>query len=89
MDIYCPKRGCAEPFENDSLHDAVDDGLFSTYHDALHAFQREGCTAVGFTHSTGNDNGKSEVMAAMFDLMGDDVDGAMSAMEDFEYMGLI
>jgi hypothetical protein len=86
MDIYCPKRGCAEPFDNDSLHDAVEDSLFPDYTAALHTFQSKGCEALGFTHSTGNDSGRAEVMDAMFDLMGDDMDGAAAMMEDYDYM---
>lgn len=86
MDLYCPKSGCAEPLENDSLHDAVDEGLFPNYHAALRAFQSEGCTAVGYVHSTGNNSGRAEAMSALYDLLGDDADGAAAMMEDYGYM---
>ena len=89
MDIYCPKSGCGEPLDNDYLHDVVDEGLHPDYRAALRAFQSQGCTAVGLTHSEGNDNGRAEVMSAMFDLLGDDADGAAAMMEDFEYLGLL
>lgn len=90
MDIYCPRRGCAEPFDNDSLHDAVDEGLFPNYREAAAAFRSQGCEALGFTHNVDADpSGRAEAMDAIYDLMGDDMDGAASFMEDAEYMGLI
>lgn len=84
MDIYCPKRGCAEPVEMDYLHDVAEEND-TTFTTVLHDFQRSGCEAIGMSHSTGNDpSGRAEVMDAMFDLLGDDVDGAAAMMEDFD-----
>ncbi len=83
MDIYCPK--CGEPTDNDSIHDAVNEGIFDSYVEGLHAFQSQGCEAFGWKH--GNINAaRAEAMSAMFDLLGDDVDGAAAMMEDFDYM---
>ena len=41
MDIYCHR--CAEPWEPDSLHDAVEDGQAENYDDARRIFFSEGC----------------------------------------------
>jgi len=90
MDLYCPRRGCGEPIENDSLHDAVEDGLYPNYRAAAAAFRSEGCTAIGYVHSKGNDNDmRTLAMDAMYDLLGDDMDGAASMMDDLEYLGLL
>lgn len=85
MDLYCPRRGCGEPMDNDYLHDVVADGLYPDYTAALRAFQSKGCEAVEMPHSIGNDPLRSEVMGAMFDLLGDDADGAAAMMEDFGF----
>lgn len=86
MDIYCPKSGCAEPVDNDYLHDLVEEGKYPDYTAALHAFQQKGCEALGDTHNVGNDSGRAEAMDAMFDLLGDDVDGAAAMMEDYAHL---
>jgi len=82
MDVYCPTRGCGEPLDQDYFHDVED----MTYQEASRAFRSKGCEGIGLTHSTGNDPLRSEAMGAMFDLLGDDVDGAASMMEDFDFM---
>ena len=88
MDIYCGK--CAEPTDNDSLHDAVEEGLFDNYREAAEAFRREGCTALGFSHNAETMNSqRASVAAAMMELNGDDMDGFASDMDDFEYFGMI
>lgn len=85
MDIYCPKRGCSEPVEQDFFHDVP--GM--TYVEASRAFQSKGCEGIGLTHSQGNDSFRSEAMSAVFELLGDDIDGAASLMEDFEFFGML
>lgn len=88
MDIICPK--CSEPVDHDSLHDAVDEGLFDDYKSAMRAFQTEGCTALGFTHNEATMGSfRSEAASVMYDLLGDDMDGAASMMEDFDYLGML
>lgn len=86
MDVYCPKRGCNEPVDQDYFHDVADMNETS-YREVARDFQQRGCEALGETHNVGNDDGRGEVMSAMFDLLGDDIDGAAAMMEDFEYMG--
>lgn len=89
MDLYCPKRGCGEPVENDELHEAVEGGLFDNYTAALRAFQSKGCEVLNLTHSTGNTSMHADVASVMYDLLGDDADGAAALMEDFGYFGML
>ncbi len=91
MDIYCPKAGCGEPVDNDSLHDAVADGLHADYRAAAAAFRSQGCEAIGFVHSVGNDSTgaygltNAQAAEALYDLLGDDMDGMAAMMEDFGF----
>lgn len=88
MDINCPK--CAEPTDNDELHEAVAAGDFANYKEALHAFQSQGCEALRFTCNPETLGSFEAVVAdAMYDLLGDDADGASAMMEDFRYMGML
>lgn len=100
MDIYCPK--CGEPIELDCLHDEVDqkvsEGKFDyTFQNALHAFQTKGCESLTVygngepcipASGTTSANARAHAMSAMFDLLGDDVDGAAAMMEDAEMWGM-
>lgn len=82
MDIYCPK--CAEPTDQDELHYV--DG--KTYDQAAKAFRLDGCKVLGFTCNPRTTNSfKAQASYAMFELLGDDMDGATSLMDDFESMG--
>ena len=86
MDIACTK--CGEPWDMDSLHDiAEDDGI--TWEQAHHKFQSEGCEAfVGCHHNPHADKARASVASMLHDIMGDDVDGIASGMEDAEFFGL-
>lgn len=79
MDIYCPI--CGEPLDTYELHEI--EGM--TYAEARKAFYREGCTGVGFTHNA-NTTASPEI-GVLYELLGDDVDGAAAMLEDLEYMG--
>lgn len=83
MDIYCIK--CGEPVERDYLHDVAEE-KGTTFNVVLHQFQSVGCPAVGYQHSDNGEAGadRAAAMSAMFDLLGDDVDGAAAMMEDFD-----
>ena len=88
MDIYCPK--CAEPIELDYLHDIADDDG-STFTEVLHAFQSDGCEAVHAKcnpRATDRDRARASGAALMYELLGDDIDGAAAMLEDFEHMGV-
>ena len=82
MDIYCPQSGCGEPVEIDYLHDVADEQN-RTFREVQRDFQVRGCSAIGMTHSEGNDSMVSSAAAAMYDLLGDDIDGAGAILEDF------
>lgn len=84
MDIYCPK--CAEPVELDYLHTVADDNG-TTFTVELHRFQSDGCETIGATCNPNRDTGRASAAAAMYDLLGDDIDGAASMLEDFEALG--
>lgn len=84
MDIYCPK--CAEPVEIDYLHDVADDNG-TTFTVELHRFQSDGCKAIGARCNPVKDRGRASAAAALYDLLGDDIDGAAAMLEDFEMMG--
>lgn len=85
MDIYCTR--CSEPIDMDYLHDLVEEGMYANFKEALHAFQTKGCEALGEPQCERSDSLRAAAMGAMFDLLGDDVDGAAAMMDDFEYMG--
>jgi hypothetical protein len=89
MDLYCGH--CGEPTDNDTLHDEVDDGQYANYAEAAAAFRSKGCEAVSWlVHNPETMNSKRAAVAdAMFDLLGDDLDGASAMMEDFEYLGML
>lgn len=90
MDIYCPV--CAEPWDNDTLHEYAEEND-STYNKVYRAFMNDGC---GVAFATWNidtcekvDNMTTSLMSVLVDIMGDDVDGIMSGMEDAREWGLI
>jgi hypothetical protein len=99
MDIYCPR--CAEPWSIDSIHDEVDarqslqGGSRSvSFNEVLQQFQAQGCKALTEAYgdmecekAQGDDRTRlrAEVASAMYDLLGDDIDGAAAMMEDFGF----
>jgi hypothetical protein len=96
MDIICPR--CTEPWDNDCLHEEADERTAlqvpgNTYHAVMREFQSKGCEAFKYAYGQGKcapvNNTRSAVASAMYDLLGDDMDGAASMMEDFEYLGLL
>lgn len=86
MDIICPV--CTEPWDLSELHDA-EGGLSFSEANAL--FHTKGCGPVfGVTCkpvTASGDRLRGDVSAAMYDLLGDDVDGIAAMMEDFDMMG--
>lgn len=79
MDIRCPV--CGEPWEIDSLHSMGDwIGEDLTFPKARARFMEQGCEAFGTTHGEGI---ADPAVVAIMDLLGDDVDGAASLLEDF------
>jgi hypothetical protein len=89
MDIYCPV--CGEPWENDTLHDYAQE-TNSTYKNVYRSFINDGCgvafTTWGVTCEP-NPSMRTHLMGVLAEIMGDDVDGIMSSMEDAEYLGIL
>lgn len=90
MDLYCPK--CAEPWEVETLHemaDYTDSPTPITFHEANARFQREGCEAFGCPHNTETMGSfRAQAAGVLSDLLGDDVDGIASMLEDAEFIGM-
>lgn len=83
MDLFCPK--CAEPWENDSLHDRAKETT-SNYNDVAREFRSRGCEAMGTSHGEGRAH---PGIAIVYELSGDDMDGAASDLDDFMAMGML
>ena len=95
MDIKCPV--CGEPWDMDELHERIAeqypdqpwrlDGKFEQseydrfYDEARLAFRTSGCKYFGTQHA---DTTADPAIGEIMDLMGDDLDGAASLLEDFD-----
>jgi hypothetical protein len=87
MDIPCPI--CGEPWDTDEFHFAAEEQN-TTYKELSHEFQRKGCEVLGGgAYCEPVTNNRTAAAAAMYELMGDDLDGVASMLEDAEIMGLI
>lgn len=99
MDIYCPK--CGEPWELDTLHDEVSERLNGRsvtdeyyqgeFRKVMRDFQTKGCMALdGGTVCAPTISGqpRADIAAVAYELLGDDIDGAASMLDDAESMGL-
>jgi hypothetical protein len=93
MDIRCPK--CGEPWDMDCLHDEVEHrngGLAASfrrpyeveYNEVSADFRSRGCVALGSYAATCNKTTATPVIAAVYDVLGDDMDGAASMFEDMD-----
>lgn len=85
-DISCSI--CGEPWEVDSLHD-VADSLGVTFSEVLRSFRARGCTAMSCDYFGVVDVCRpvpgdvfAGIVRAAFDLLGDDVDGVASMLDD-------
>lgn len=88
MDVYCPVSGCAEPVDMDYFHDVAED-TGQTYTQVTRDFAVRGCEALGDTHNMKDGaSWRGEAASALYDLMGDDMDGVASMLEDAEYFGM-
>lgn len=101
MDIRCTT--CGEPWDTDTLHDVIseeyDPAIYTTdgkhdqakYEPLFNAvreqFVRLGCELFGTRHGEVNQDA-AEVAGIAMDMMGDDIDGVASMLEDAESMGL-
>lgn len=89
MDVYCPK--CSEPFDLDEFHDIADE-QDSTYAKVTAAFRLNGCEAIGSRHGNMEpqrdktyDLTPAEASSALYDLLGDDMDGAAAMLDDMGF----
>lgn len=99
MDIYCPI--CAEPWDNDSLHDVADENkriapaphtvgamvapVPTTYAGVATDFRKRGCKALESAfgpQSHCKPTPRAATAAAIYELMGDDMDGAAVMFDD-------
>ena len=83
MDIRCGI--CAEPWDLDSLHDEADYRGVS-FDDIRRDFTRNGCIALGGDKCERTDAGY--IVSELADILGDDVDGLASILEDAESLGI-
>lgn len=81
MDILCPV--CAEPWDSYELHEEAEFRGVS-YTTIYRKFKREGCAVFGERHSS---NKAPAEIAELYNLMGDDVDGAIGLLDDFGFTG--
>lgn len=84
MDIRCII--CGEPWDLDELrYIAEEEGL--TYSKVRADFFSRGCVVLGANPCRATESGM--VAGLIADLMGDDLDGMASMLDDAEYLGLI
>lgn len=92
--MKCPK--CGEPWDLDSLHDEVSErfgrwdpaagrtvveGEYEPlFREVRQDFAARGCRAIGGRCS---DTVANPAVAELYDLLGDDIDGAIALIEDF------
>ena len=76
MDIFCPV--CGEPWDLDELHDVP--GI--PFEAARRGFAAEGCGVFGTKHNSTIDSDRATKSAVLHELLGDDIDGIASLMED-------
>lgn len=82
MDVRCPR--CAEPWEFDTLHEVAEEEN-STYAEVAARFRRRGCEVI--TGRKCQRYARGEFASAMYEILGDDMDGAASMFDDMDMMG--
>lgn len=96
MDIYCVR--CGEPWDIDSIHEEVtyrqESGEEVSFNGVRRDFSRRGClalTAYGVSEvDCRRDSGNARAMAssALMGILGDDIDGVASLMDDAHALGM-
>jgi hypothetical protein len=79
MDINCPK--CGEPWDADELHYVAEENE-TTFTEEVKKFSTAGCEVFGEQHADPADQQRALAASVAFKLLGDDVDGIASFMED-------
>ena len=79
MDLKC--RKCGEPFDNDHFHEIAKES-HKTYQEVARAFAERGCEGIALKH---NENTTADPrIGILYDLLGDDIDGVASEIEDYD-----
>lgn len=79
----------SNPFVDRNTGLWYDDLIYEQHYEpVLKEFQVNGCAAFGMPHNTVENRKIGEVANLAYEMMGDDMDGAQSMLEDAEYMGL-
>lgn len=87
MDTYCHR--CGEPWEIDTFHEVAAE-LGTTFDKVLALFQQKGCAVITAAGPCENTAGlRGEAVSMLNELLGDDIDGIASMMDDFEYLGML
>lgn len=87
VDIRCTK--CGEPWSIDSLHDEADWQEVS-FDVIRRQFSLKGCEALGCGCNEATLGSNAATVASLAEeLMGDDIDGIASMLEDAGMMGLL
>lgn len=86
MDVYCPT--CGEPWEIDTFHEVAEE-TDSTFDLVRQDFRKRGCVALGMRPCKPSNDLRALASAELMDVLGDDIDGVASLLDDFEYMGML
>jgi hypothetical protein len=83
--ISCGK--CGQEWSFDDLH-AVEG---QTYNKVVQQFYGEGCQALGYSclDPEDADTKRAYFSSVLMDLMGDDLDGVASELQDMEWLGIL
>lgn len=76
MDIVC--HICLEPIDIAEFH-----YMDWSYDESMRRFRRDGCEGIGYSHSAYRNPGAGLIVSELSDLLGDDVDGLASLLDDF------
>jgi len=79
MDVHC--RICGEPWDQFEFH-AVAEDMGSTYREVSADFRKRGCVALGASQCIPVDCDRTVLAGVVYDLLGDDIDGAAALLED-------
>lgn len=95
MDLYCPR--CGEPWDLDTLHEETAARIQNVrvalpyetaFAEVRRDFQQRGCAALGEPRCLDRD-GTATVAAAVYELLGDDLDGAAAMLDDAHRLGML
>ena len=84
MDVYCQK--CGEPWDLCEVNELTlqyDQGTAKDFR------KGKGCPSCKWGKKLNNvDHKRAEMSSILFDILGDNIDGIASELDDAEYMGL-